>query len=94
MAYSGGTARGNRVAEPCPSPMKARQTMRKPIASLILLAFIIAWIVIVGTLSGMTGTWPRWAQPLFYIVAGFGWIIPLKPLFAWMNSGPQEETDD
>ena len=68
--------------------------MRKPIASLILLACIIAWIVVVGTLSGLIGTWPRWAQLVFYIVAGFGWIIPLKPLFAWMNSGAQQETDD
>tara|TARA_R110000787_G_scaffold97505_8_gene201137 strand:- start:49 stop:255 length:207 start_codon:yes stop_codon:yes gene_type:complete len=68
--------------------------MRKPVASLILLAFIALWIFLVGTFSGMIGSWPRWAQLVFYIVAGFGWIVPLKPLFAWMNSGPQEEADD
>ncbi|WP_373006208.1 DUF2842 domain-containing protein [Hyphomonas sp.] len=68
--------------------------MRKPVASLILLAFIALWIFLVGTFSGMIGSWPRWLQLVFYIIAGFGWIVPLKPLFAWMNSGPQEEADD
>ena len=63
--------------------------MRKPVASLILLAFVL-----VGTFSGMIGAWPRWAQLAFYVIAGFAWILPLKPLFAWMNSGPQEEADD
>ncbi|MBU2607043.1 MAG: DUF2842 domain-containing protein [Alphaproteobacteria bacterium] len=68
--------------------------MRKPVASLILLAFIALWIFLVGTFSGMIGSWPRWGQLVFYTIAGFGWIVPLKPLFAWMNSGPQEEADD
>ncbi|WP_340694107.1 DUF2842 domain-containing protein [Hyphomonas sp.] len=68
--------------------------MRKPVASLILLTFIALWIFLVGTFSGMIASWPRWAQLVFYIVAGFGWIAPLKPLFAWMNSGPQDEQDD
>ncbi len=68
--------------------------MRKPVASLILLAFIALWIFLVGTFSGMIGSWPRWAQLVFYIVAGFGWIVPLKPLFAWMNGGPPHAPDD
>jgi uncharacterized membrane protein YuzA (DUF378 family) len=78
---------------PCPQ-LKASVRMRKPIASLALLALIALWVGLVGTLSDMIGGWPRWAQPVFYIVAGLGWIIPLKPLFKWMNSGPQEELDD
>lgn len=68
--------------------------MRKPVASLILLSFIIAYIVLVATFSGMIGSWPRWAQLVFYIVAGFGWIFPLRPLFAWMNRGASQDTDD
>ena len=68
--------------------------MRKPVASLILLSFIVMYIVLVGTFSGMIGAWPRWAQLVFYVIAGFAWILPLKPLFAWMNGGPQEERDD
>ena len=28
---------------------------------------------------------------LFFVVAGIGWALPLKPVFTWMNSGPEEE---
>jgi hypothetical protein len=68
--------------------------MRKPVASLILLGLIIAYIVLIGTFSGMIDVWPRWAQLVFYVIAGFAWILPLKPLFAWMNSGASQDTDD
>ncbi|MFT5932539.1 MAG: hypothetical protein ACI93G_001630, partial [Hyphomonas sp.] len=40
--------------------------MRKPVASLILLAFIALWIFLVGMFSGMIGSWPRWVQLVFY----------------------------
>ncbi|WP_430404791.1 DUF2842 domain-containing protein [Hyphomonas sp.] len=68
--------------------------MRKPVASLILLVFIVLYIVLVGTFSGMIETWPRWAQLVFYVIAGFAWILPLKPLFAWMNDGTPQDSDD
>ncbi|MEQ8299281.1 MAG: DUF2842 domain-containing protein [Hyphomonas sp.] len=68
--------------------------MRKPIASLILLGFIVSYIVLVGTFSDMIDGWPRWAQLVFYVIAGFAWILPLKPLFAWMNSGASQDPDD
>jgi len=28
---------------------------------------------------------PAWAELMFFAVAGIVWIVPLKPLFAWMN---------
>ena len=68
--------------------------MRKPVASLIMLAFIVLYIVMVGTFSGMIDAWPRWAQLVFYVIAGFAWILPLKPLFAWMNGGAPQDSDD
>ena len=68
--------------------------MRKPVASLILLVFIALYIVLVGTFSGMIDGWPRWAQLVFYVIAGFAWILPLKPLFAWMNGGTPQDSDD
>lgn len=60
--------------------------MRKPIASLILLVFIIAWAMIAATVGSAITDWPRWTQLVFYAVAGTGWILPLRPLFRWMNS--------
>ncbi|KCZ94412.1 DUF2842 domain-containing protein [Hyphomonas johnsonii] len=68
--------------------------MRKIVASLVLLAFIAVWIFVAATVGSATSAWPRWTLPLFYIVAGFGWILPIRPLFRWMNSGPQPEVDD
>lgn len=65
--------------------------MRKIAAMFILLAYIAFCIFCFATL----GTWmtrlPNLVQMLFYILAGFLWILPLKPLFNWMNSGQQPE---
>ena len=31
--------------------------------------------------------WPWWGQILYFAIAGVIWILPLKPLFGWMNCG-------
>jgi hypothetical protein len=43
--------------------------------------------VIVVTIAGRIGAiaWPL--QALFYLVAGLVWILPLKPLLRWMETG-------
>lgn len=67
--------------------------MRKITAMLILMAYIAFCIFFLATM----GTWMAglngFLQLLFYILAGFLWIAPLKPLFAWMNSGQRPEED-
>lgn len=68
--------------------------MRKPVASLILLGFMVVYIVLVGTFSGMIDVWPSWAQLMFYLIAGFAWIVPLRPLFHWMNGGAPQDRDE
>lgn len=68
--------------------------MRKPLTALILLVYLFAYIVLAATIGGMTSVWPRWAELAFYVVAGIAWIFPLKPLFAWMNSGAPPPDDD
>ena len=60
--------------------------MRKPIAMLLLLLWLSIWIIGVATLSNHLNALPRWLQPVAYIIAGIGWIFPLKPLFHWMNT--------
>ena len=32
-------------------------------------------------------------DPLFYVVAGIGWVFPLRPLFLWMNANQPPEED-
>lgn len=60
---------------------------RKPAGIFAILALIAVWSVAVASLSGTVGDWPVLAQALFYLIAGIGWILPLKPLLQWMETG-------
>lgn len=60
---------------------------RKPAGIFAILAIIAVWAVAVGSLSGVVGGWPILTQALFYLVAGIAWILPLKPLLRWMETG-------
>ena len=66
-----------------------RRSARKPIAILALIVFLTVWIWAAASIgSTMTGA-PQWVQLGFYLVAGLAWVLPLRPLFFWMNSGPE-----
>jgi len=60
---------------------------RKPVGVGLILLLIAAWAVIVVTIAGQIGVlaWP--IQALFYLVTGIVWILPLKPLLRWMETG-------
>jgi hypothetical protein len=60
---------------------------RKPAGIFAILGLIGVWAVLVASLSGKVGTWPVLAQAIFYLVAGIVWILPLKPLLRWMETG-------
>ena len=55
------------------------------IAGIMLL--IVALAVLVASLSGIVGRWPVLAQAVFYLVIGVIWIVPLKPLLGWIETG-------
>lgn len=55
------------------------------IAAILLLIVLLA--VLVASLSGTIGRWPVLAQAAFYLVAGIIWILPMKPLLVWMETG-------
>ncbi len=66
--------------------------MRRIAASVFLFVWLAAWIGAAATLGSRITEAPRLLQLVFYVVAGFGWVVPLKPVFAWMNrAAPQEE---
>lgn len=65
--------------------------MRKFSAMLMLLAYLAFCIFFFATLGTWISDWHRALQLIFFIVAGFIWIAPLKALFAWMNSGTSSE---
>lgn len=66
------------------------QSQRRIVASVIILAFLGLWIWGAATLGTMLATAPKWATLIYYIVAGIGWAVPLKPVLSWMNSVPED----
>ena len=55
------------------------------IAAIVLL--ILIWAALVASLAPMVGKWPILVQGAFYLVMGIVWIIPLKPLLRWSETG-------
>jgi hypothetical protein len=60
---------------------------RKPFGIFLILLMISGWAAIVASASGPIGRLPVLAQALLYVVAGIVWILPLRPLLAWMETG-------
>ncbi len=67
------------------------RSRRRLIASIVVMLFLGLWIWGAGTIGTQLATAPKWASLLFFVVAGIGWAVPLKPVFTWMNSGPEED---
>jgi hypothetical protein len=67
--------------------------MRKPVVILLMLAFMAVWVWGAATIGSLITEASGWLQLVFYIIAGVGWVIPLRPLFLWMNANqpPEEE---
>ena len=60
---------------------------RKPVGVFAILTLIAVWVVLVASLSARVGAWPALVQAIFYLVAGIAWIVPLKPLLRWIETG-------
>ena len=66
------------------------RSQRRIVASIILLLFLAFWIWGAATIGSQIATGPRWLNLVFYVIAGVGWGLPLKPVFDCMNSGPED----
>jgi len=63
-----------------PSPRK--------LAGIALIAALIAlWAAFVASLAPLVGQWPVLIQALYYLFMGVAWVIPLKPLVRWAQTG-------
>lgn len=60
---------------------------RPAAGAFLIIAIIILWAVIVASFAEVVETWPALVQALFYIVAGIVWILPLKPILRWSETG-------
>ncbi len=65
----------------------SQPSWRKPAGVFAILALIAIWAVLIASLASFVGQWPIVLQGLFYLVAGLVWILPLKPLLRWMETG-------
>jgi predicted membrane channel-forming protein YqfA (hemolysin III family) len=60
---------------------------RKPAGVLLMLTIIMVWALIVLFASPLIERLPALAQAVVYLIAGIVWILPLKPLLSWMETG-------
>ena len=60
---------------------------RKPVGMGLILLLILVWTVIVASASDLLTDLPWPVHALYYGVAGIVWILPLKPLLRWMETG-------
>ncbi len=60
---------------------------RKLAGIVLIVTLIVLWAALVASFAGTVGQWPTLAQALFYLVAGLVWIVPLKPVLRWVETG-------
>lgn len=70
------------MAQPPPPP-----SWRKPAGIAAIVLLIVAWAALIGSLSPWVGRWPVLVQAPFYLIVGIVWIVPLKPLLRWSETG-------
>ena len=68
--------------------MPSEQPSTRKLAGIAIILFIIVlWAAFVASLAPLVGRWPVIAQAPYYLVVGVAWIIPLKPLVRWIQTG-------
>ena len=69
-----------------PAPIE-EPSWRKPVGVLLMLLLIAVWgvLALIFTPAILSLSWPL--QAIFFGVFGTVWIIPLKPLLQWMETG-------
>ena len=69
------------------SSIPPEPSWRKPVGMLGLLAYLALYALLISRFAESLATWPKLAAGGFYLVAGLAWLLPLRPLFVWMNTG-------
>jgi hypothetical protein len=65
----------------------SQPSVRKLTGIALILLLIVVWAGFVASLAQVVGHWPIIVQALFYLTVGTVWIIPLKPLLRWTETG-------
>ena len=67
-------------------------SFRKLAGIAIIVLLILIWAALVASFAPVIGKWPILVQGAFYLVMGVVWIIPLKPLLRWTETGRWRKT--
>lgn len=67
--------------------MTPQPSARKLFGIVLILVIILVWAALVASLAQFVGSWPVLIQTPFYLVMGLAWILPLKPLVRWIETG-------
>lgn len=67
---------------------------RKLASIFAILLLILFWAVLVASLVGIVGEWPVLVQAPFYLFMGIAWILPLRPLVRWAETGRWSKSED
>ncbi|MEP6982673.1 MAG: DUF2842 domain-containing protein [Sphingomicrobium sp.] len=65
----------------------AQPSSRKLVGIAAILLLIAVWAAFVAALAPFVGQWPVLAQAPFYLIMGTVWIVPLKPVVRWIETG-------
>lgn len=60
---------------------------RKLAGIALILSLILGWAAFVASLAPIVGKWPVLVQAVYYLLMGVAWVIPLKPLVRWIETG-------
>jgi predicted membrane channel-forming protein YqfA (hemolysin III family) len=71
-----------RIMAPPPKP-----SGRTLVGIALIVSLIVLWAAFVASLAQIVGHWPILVQAPFYLIMGIIWIIPLKPLVRWIQTG-------
>ena len=67
--------------------MQVKPKWRNGAGIAAIIALIVLWSVGVATLAPWISQLPLLLQVPFYLVAGLAWIVPVRPLLSWMETG-------
>jgi len=66
-------------------------TLRKPAGVLAIILGIALYALAVASMADWLGQLPVLVQLPAYVILGIIWILPLKPLLRWMETGKWRE---
>ena len=60
---------------------------RRGVGIAAIMVLIAIWAMAIILFAPLITRWPALVQAPFYLFMGIVWIIPLKPLLQWMETG-------